>query len=114
MISGLFIIFLFLLLGNLTSNFFGIPVPGSVIGMIYLAVSLHLKIVKLEAVKNSSDILVKNMAFLFVPPGVGVMVYFGLIKQQFAAIVVSFFISAFAVLVSVGVIQQFISEKTKK
>jgi len=82
--------------------------------MVLLTVSLKLRIVKLESVKESADVLVKNMAFLFIPPGVGVMVYFDLISKEFGAILISFFISSILVLVSVGILQQYLSRKDHK
>ncbi|MEC9492182.1 CidA/LrgA family protein [Flexistipes sp.] len=106
MISGLFILFLFLFLGNTTSEILNIPIPGSVIGMLYLTGALRFNIVKLDLVKDAAEVLVKNMAFLFIPPGVGVMLYFNLIGNSFLSIVVSFFLSAILVLIVVGVSQQ--------
>lgn len=111
MISGLFIIFLFLFLGNSTSEILNIPVPGSVIGMLYLTGALRLNIVKLDLVRGTAEVLVKNMAFLFIPPGVGVMLYFNLIGNSFLSIVISFFLSAVLVLIVVGLTQQILSKR---
>jgi holin-like protein len=112
MVQGLTIIFLFLFLGDSISYFAKIPIPGNVIGMILLTVSLKIGLIKLESIKPSADILVKNMAFLFVPPGVGIMVYFDLIKTEFVAIVASYLFSTFAVLFAVGKIQQSLGKKS--
>lgn len=110
MISGLFIIFLFLFLGNSTSEIFNIPIPGSVIGMLYLTGALRFNILKLDLVRDTAEVLVKNMAFLFIPPGVGVMLYFDLIRNSFVSIIVSFFLSVILVLIVVGISQQMLDK----
>ncbi|KAA0257027.1 CidA/LrgA family protein [Deferribacter autotrophicus] len=114
MIQGLTIIFLFLFIGDTISNLFKIPIPGNVIGMILLTGALKFEIIKLKNVKPAADILVKNMAFLFIPPGVGIMIYFDLIKKELIPIIVSYFFSTLAVLFVVGKIQQALDKKNEK
>lgn len=114
MIKGLTIIFLFLFLGESITYLTKIPIPGNVIGMIMLTMSLKTEIIKLESIKSTADILVKNMAFLFVPPGVGIMIYFDLIKAEFLPILVSYFLSTFAVLYVVGKLQQTLDKKNNE
>lgn len=88
------------------SLLFHLPIPGNVIGMLLLTFGLHRKMIRLEDVKPAADILVKNLAFLFVPPGVGLMAYFDVVSQEFAAITVSLMVSTFLVLGMVGYLQQ--------
>lgn len=109
MIKGLFIIFFFLFLGDSICIASGIPIPGNVIGMLLLTVGLHCKLIKLESVQQTADMLVKNMALLFIPPGVGIMLYFDLIRAELLPILVSYVLSTYAVLVVVGKIQEKLS-----
>ncbi|MFJ7678310.1 CidA/LrgA family protein [Peribacillus sp. NPDC097198] len=74
----LFIIQLFLLviiceLGIYLSNFFSLPIPGSVIGMLILFILLQTKIIKVEWVDITSTFLVKHLAFFFIPISVSLM-----------------------------------------
>ncbi|MFJ7636855.1 CidA/LrgA family protein [Peribacillus sp. NPDC097264] len=74
----LFIIQLFLLviiceLGIYLSNFFSLPIPGSVIGMLILFILLQTKILKVEWVDITSTFLVKHLAFFFIPISVSLM-----------------------------------------
>jgi holin-like protein len=62
-------------------------------------------------VKPAADILVNNMAFLFVPPGVGLILYFDLLEKEFMAILLSFLLSTFLVLAVVGYAQQRLEKK---
>ena len=79
-----------------------ITIPGSIIGMLILFVLLSLQILPAKWVKPSCHLLIRYMALLFVPIGVGVMQYVDVIKQQFGPVVVSCFISTLVVLVIVS------------
>ncbi len=106
MIKSLFIIFCCLFPGDFVSFALRIPIPGNVIGMLLLTIALARRIVRLEDVKPAADLLVKNLAFLFVPPGVGLILYFDLLEKELVAIVTSFLLSTVLVLAIVGYIQQ--------
>ncbi|RJT20628.1 CidA/LrgA family protein [Buttiauxella izardii] len=79
-----------------------ITIPGSIIGMLILFILLSLQILPAKWVKPSCHLLIRYMALLFVPIGVGVMQYVDVIKQQFGPVVVSCFISTLVVLVVVS------------
>lgn len=56
--------------------------PVSIISMIILFILLCTKIIKEHQIAEIGDALLKNMAFLFIPAGVGIMEYFELLKGQ--------------------------------
>ncbi|PCI27068.1 MAG: CidA/LrgA family protein [SAR324 cluster bacterium] len=111
MIKNLLIIFCCLFSGDLISFLLKIPIPGNVIGMVLLVLALQFKWVKLEDVKPAADILVKNLAFLFVPPGVGMILYFDLIAEELIPISVSLLVSSLIMLAVVGLVQQKLEKK---
>lgn len=53
-----------------------ILIPGSIMGMILLFIALNLGIIKEDQIKDTSDFLLKNIAFFFLPASIGVMAYF--------------------------------------
>ncbi len=53
-----------------------VAIPGSVIGMVVLFLALHFNILPIEKVDDVGTWLTDNMAFLFVPAGVGLMTQF--------------------------------------
>lgn len=53
-----------------------VAIPGSVIGMVVLFLALHFNILPIEKVEDVGTWLTDNMAFLFVPAGVGLMTQF--------------------------------------
>lgn len=89
MIRQCCIIFGCLALGELIVKLTHIPLPSSIIGMLLLALFLQLGWVKLAWVKSLSNLLIGNMGFFFIPPGVAVMLYFDLIKSEWLAITLS-------------------------
>lgn len=89
MIRQCCIIFGCLALGELIVKLTHIPLPSSIIGMLLLALFLQLGWIKLAWVKGLSNLLIGNMGFFFIPPGVAVMLYFDLIKSEWLAITLS-------------------------
>ncbi|RZI48581.1 CidA/LrgA family protein [Lactococcus kimchii] len=77
----LLIIFGFSYAGNLISNFFHLPVPGSILGMIFLFLALQFRVLKFTDVDEVGSFLINNMTILFLPAGVGIMAKWNLISN---------------------------------
>ncbi len=96
---GLAIIFAFYALGEFTRFALNLSIPGSVIGMLYLLAALLGGAVRLEWVESEAELFVKNMSVMFIPPGVGIVAYLGLLRTQaipvFGALVISFLVTLF-------------------
>lgn len=107
------ILFGCLAVGELIVYLTGVKLPSSILGMLLLTLLLKLKWIKLEWVQGMSDFLVANLGFFFVPPGVALMLYFDVIKEQWLPIVASVVISTSLVLVVTGWVHQ-ISRKIKR
>ncbi len=110
MLGGFGFILLFLTIGEAIA-LTGIGLPGNVIGMVLLALALAAGVVKLDAVKPASDVLLKNLAFFFIPAGVGVMVHGDVIAANWIAISVSVVVSFLIVLVTVGLTQKLLTHR---
>lgn len=100
LVLSLSIIFACLLVGELLAALFGLPLPGSIIGLVILTVLLQTKVVKVEWIEKTANVLIKYMSFFFIPPGVGLICYLGLLKAQWCPIVVSCVVSTLFVLAS--------------
>lgn len=59
-----------------------LPIPASVIGLILLFLCLAAGIIKLGHIQEKSDFLLSNMAFFFIPAGVGMMNYFDILQKN--------------------------------
>lgn len=105
MFGGLAILLVFLAVGELLAALL-IPLPGNVIGMILLTGALLSGRLTVDSVKRASDLLLDNLAFLFVPPGVGIMVHASTLADSWAIIAAAIVASTLIVLVFVGALQQ--------
>lgn len=115
MIKGLFFILLFYFLGEVCSLCINGFIPGSVIGMILLFLSLFFKMIKPDYVKDAANVITRNMAVFFIPPAVGLMAYTELISQSVWAITFSIIVSTVLTIIVVAVVQEnFEKQKDKK
>jgi holin-like protein len=83
-----------------------LPMPGSVAGMLLLAGALRLGWMPLVWVRPAAELLVRHMGLLFVPPGVGLMLYLDLIGREWVAITCAAVASTLLVLLTVGFLMQ--------
>ena len=79
-----------------------ITIPSSIIGMLILFLLLALQILPAKWVKPGCHVLIRYMALLFVPVGIGVMQYVDVLRAQFGPVVVSCFISTLVVFLVVS------------
>ena len=89
MVLGFAILLVCQLAGEMVSRGFGLPVPGPVLGLVLLVLGLAAwgrgrpdAEVRDSAVARVGDGLLANLGLLFVPAGVGVIQYGGLLKAQ--------------------------------
>ncbi|MFP4001418.1 MAG: CidA/LrgA family protein [Thermoplasmata archaeon] len=71
----------------MTVQFVEIPVPGNVLGMIFLVSALLIGVIDIEDVEREAEFFVENMSIMFIPPGVGIMLYFGLLRNELLPII---------------------------
>lgn len=103
-IRAFLLIYACLYAGNIVAVRLPVTIPGSIIGMLILFLLLSLNILPNQWVKPACHMLIRYMALLFVPIGVGIMQYKSLLIAQFGPIVVSCTISTLLVLVTVGLV----------
>jgi holin-like protein len=81
------------LAGEVVRQAFNLPIPGSVIGMLFLAAVLAFRKDKPDApaipnaLGETAETLISHMGLLFVPAGVGVIAEAGLLREEWLPIV---------------------------
>ncbi|MCX2838569.1 CidA/LrgA family protein [Salinimicrobium sp. MT39] len=105
-LKAFFFILLFLLMGEVISYLFALPVGGNIIGMVLLFVALKYKWVPLRAIKPASDKLIEFLVVFFIPYGVGLMVYFDLIKSYWLPLSIAVIASTLLTLYVTAIILQ--------
>lgn len=103
---GFVVLVLFLAVGEGASRVLGLPVPGSVVGMVLLTAALRLGPVPPALVRDAAGLLLRHMGFLFVPAGAGVMRYTGLLRAEWPAILGAGVVSTLLVMAVVGVVHE--------
>ena len=122
MLRSIFVIFFFQLLGEFLKKFFEMRIPGPVIGLILLLVTLiFLKkfkktaIVNLKAdVINTSNYILSYLSLLFVPIGVGVVMHLSYLDNNLFRVLIIVFISTILTIAGTAFLMEKINRKLIK
>ena len=90
MLRGFFVILLFQLIGEVIQKFFALVIPGPVIGLIFLLITLiYLRRVKMKKILNvkkdvmsTATAITSYLSLLFVPIGVGVVMHISYLEKN--------------------------------
>ena len=88
--------------------------PGSVVGMLLLLFSLHVKWIKVEDIRIVSSFLLGYMPLFFIPAGVSVMVTYTLMEGFYLQIVFIIMLSTLVVMASTAWVVQLLVEWEKR
>jgi putative effector of murein hydrolase LrgA (UPF0299 family) len=113
MIRGFFLLVLFQLVGEVLSRGLNLPAPGPVVGLALLIVAIALydswrplddEMLASSELGRVATGLLASLSLMFVPAGVGVVQYLGLLREQGVALAAALVVSTFATLLAtVGV-----------
>ena len=106
LVAGMSLLLAFWAAGEALAAAARLPLPGSVAGMLLLAGALRLGWLPLAWVRAQAELLIRYMGLLFVPPGVGLLLYFDLIRREWLPITVAAAASTLLVLLTVGWMQE--------
>ena len=98
------VLLVYQLVGEVISAGLDLPLPGPVVGMGLLFLSLIIKGGLPEGLKNTAKGLLSHLSLLFVPAGVGVMMHLHLLASEWQAITIALIGSTvLTILVTAGV-----------
>lgn len=100
--------------GRLVSLWLGLPVPGTVIGILLLLCCLIALRRVPEHVGRVADFLLAHLNFLYIPAGVGVMSYAALLAEDLWPILVALFASTFLAMMAAGFAFMAVARLTEK
>lgn len=86
MLNALTILLLYQLAGEVFVQALGLPVPGPVIGMLALFLTLLARKRVAEPLQDTANGILQHLSLLFVPAGVGVMVHAGRVRDEWLAL----------------------------
>ena len=114
MLGEFIILFMLNYIGIIISNFFKLPIPGTIVGMLLFFIFLYTKIIKVEQVENGVNVLLVNMTLLFLPPAVGILDSAHLLSGQFIKVLILIVLTTFLTMGVTGKVVQFMIELTEK
>lgn len=89
MLGALTVLLVYQLIGEVLVQLLALPVPGPVVGMLLLFLSLVVRGAAPEWLRVTANGLLSHLSLLFVPAGVGVMLHFERLGAEWLPIVVS-------------------------
>ena len=96
MIAALTILLACQLAGEILVRFLGVPVPGPVLGLVFLLAGMAVRGSIPQALRDTSNGLLSHLSLLFVPAGVGVMLHFERIGSEWLALLGALLLSTWA------------------
>ncbi len=104
----------FVLVGGWLQNYFHIPLPGSIIGLLLLWAALSLNIIRLEWIEKGSYFLLSFIPLFLLPATVGGMDYGHIFTGKGFLLIPITMMSTFLTMWISGYTSQFIARKSAK
>jgi holin-like protein len=114
MLYGLIILLMYLLMGEFVAHLLSWPVPGSVVGMILLFITLLLRGGISTDLKASSNEILPYLPLFIVPASVGIVNFMGILQQQGLALLTAILVSLLVGIPVCGLLAQWLIKKQLK
>lgn len=92
-LNAVTILLLFQLAGEISVVLLDLPIPGPVVGMFLLLAALLLRKRAVLSIESTANGILRHLSLLFVPAGVGVVIHFSRIGNEWLPITVALLIS---------------------
>ncbi|WP_400164090.1 CidA/LrgA family protein [Brevibacillus sp. TJ4] len=112
-VSGILILLVFYAAGTLAHQWLHIPLPGSLLGMIMLALALVMGWIRMDWVERASSFLIRHMMLFFIPIIVGVSSYMNVVANDPLPILLSLVLGPFIVMLVTGRVVQWYVRREK-
>jgi holin-like protein len=108
-LNGITLLLLFQLLGEVIARYLRLPVPGPVLGMLLLLLALSLRARVPAALDTASSALLSHLSLLFVPAGVGMMVHFDRLVDEWLPITLTLLLSTTITMLATAALMHWLS-----
>ena len=106
MLASLTTLLVFQLAGEVAARGLNLPVPGPVLGMLFLFIALVLRGGPGHELQATGSTLLQHLSLLFVPAGVGIMVHLHRVADEWLPLLLSLLISTAATLVVTALVMK--------
>ncbi len=105
-LNGITLLLVYQLVGEITVRLLGLPIPGPVLGMVMLFITLMIRGKAPASVDQASTALLSHLSLLFVPAGVGMMAHFDRIADEWIPIALALLLSTIITMAATALIMQ--------
>lgn len=92
--------------GEILARVLPLPVPASVWGLVLMLALLILRVVKPEHIRDTAEYLISLMPLMFVPPTVGLMQSWGLLRDNLLSFLIAVTVITAIVMAVTGLVAQ--------
>jgi putative effector of murein hydrolase LrgA (UPF0299 family) len=114
LINGITLLLIYQLAGEVSVRLLGLPVPGPVMGMVMLFITLMVRGRMVKAVEPASSALLGHLSLLFVPAGVGLIVHFSRLGNEWLPISVTLLLSTIITMAVTALVMQWVTRLTAR
>ncbi|MGE5385504.1 MAG: CidA/LrgA family protein [Betaproteobacteria bacterium] len=111
MVATFTLLLVFQVVGEVIAFGFSLPVPGPVIGMALLFVTLVLKGGIGAEIRHTAQGLLQHLSLLFVPAGVGVMLHLERLADEWLALTASLVVSTVVALLVTAAVMTLVARR---
>jgi len=108
------IIVAFSFVGELLHWLIPLPIPASIYGIVLLFLALEFKLLKVDHIREVSTFLISVMPIMFLPPAVGLLDSWDILKGSLLQYVIVLVVSTFVVMGITGWATQLVIRNGKK
>ncbi|MDU1412653.1 MAG: CidA/LrgA family protein [Clostridium sp.] len=108
------IILLITFIGEILKYIIPLPIPASIYGLIIMFACLKHNIVKLDKVKETSNLLIEIMPLMFIPAAVGILNSWGVLKSIWIPLIVITILTTIVVMIVTGRTTQFLIHRERR
>lgn len=106
MLAALTQLLIFQLAGEIVARGLDLPVPGPVLGMVFLFMALALRGGPGHDLQTTSSQLLQHLSLLFVPAGTGIMLHLHRVADEWWPLLLSLLVSTVATLVVTALVMR--------
>ncbi|AFP29275.1 MULTISPECIES: CidA/LrgA family protein [Marinobacter] len=114
LINGITLLLIYQLAGEVSVRLLGLPVPGPVMGMVMLFITLMIRGQMAKAVEPACIALLGHLSLLFVPAGVGLIVHFNRLGNEWLPISVTLLLSTIITMAVTALVMQWVTRLTAR
>lgn len=111
MLGALTVLLVYQLIGEVLVQALALPVPGPVIGLLLLFLTLCARSRIAEPLRDTANGILQHLSLLFVPAGVGVMVHFSRVSGEWLPIVIAVLLSTALAIAAGALVMQFLMRR---